>query len=121
MAATITSTAYVLAVPDAEASARWWVDQLGFKLTLAIEGWRFVRRDGCEVRLGSCPEAMSAMGTGDHSYFAYIIVDDVDAFEGELGPNVTRLFASVDRPWGMRELGLRTPDGHRLLLAHTIG
>ncbi|WP_375381455.1 VOC family protein [uncultured Sphingomonas sp.] len=120
MAVTIASTAFVLAVPDAEASARWWIDELGFELALAIESWRFVRRGACEIRLGSCPNAPAAAAIGDHSYFAYIVVDDVETLVRQIGPSVERLFALTDRPWGFREIGLRTPDGHRFMLAQPI-
>jgi hypothetical protein len=27
----------------------------------------------------------------------------------------------ADRPWGMREFGIRTPDGHRIMIAHDMG
>jgi hypothetical protein len=35
------------------------------------------------IMLGSCPDAMKPADLGDHSYFAYFVVDDVDGFYEE--------------------------------------
>ena len=121
MQAAITAAAFVLAAPDAAASTRWWTDESGFEKTRAMGGWRFVRRGMCELRPGSCPDALPAADTGDHSDFAYLVVDDLDAPHARVGPSMERLFAPIDQPWGIRELGPRTPDGHRFMLAQAIG
>ena len=113
---------FVLAVPDAEATAIWWVTAMGFRRTFETRGWVFVQRDDCIIRLGSCPDAPSPADTGDHSYFGYVEVDAVDTYHAEISRNgVDILFAPTDRPWGMREMGVRTPDGHRLMFAEPLG
>jgi len=69
--ATITNHHYVLAVPDAQRTAEFFVDQLGFELRpVNDKGWRFVSKDDFMVMLGSCPEAIHPAKLGDHSYFA---------------------------------------------------
>jgi catechol 2,3-dioxygenase-like lactoylglutathione lyase family enzyme len=103
---------YVLAVPDAEATAAWWVDAMGFTRAFATEGWVFVRRGDCVIRLGSCPDALPPRELGDHGYFGYVEVDALDAFHAEISRNAVDVLAPpTDKPWGMREMAVATPDG----------
>jgi uncharacterized glyoxalase superfamily protein PhnB len=67
--------------------------------------------------LGRCPNVPAASEIGDHSYVAYLRVDDVDAFHRRaIAPGADVMKAPQDEPWGMRELALRSPDGHRFML-----
>ena len=59
--------------------------------------------------LGECRDALPAHELGDHSYFAYLRVDDVDAYYDELKSKRMKLSALATEPWGMREFGVRTP------------
>jgi uncharacterized glyoxalase superfamily protein PhnB len=69
------------------------------------------------VMLGSCPDAIHPTKLGDHSYFAYFVVDDVDRYFNEVrGKGVQTLNSPADKPWGMGEFGLQTPDGHRMMV-----
>ena len=112
----------VLAVHDLERSGAWYEAVLGCRLDHVDPGnWVFAVAGGTTFHLGRCPDAPPAGDIGDHSYVAYLIVDDVDAFHrrAELhGAEVTK--PPTDEPWGRRELALRTPDGHRLMLASAI-
>ena len=116
--ATITLHHYVLAVPDAARTADFFVQQLGFEARpVADPGWRFVARDGFMVMLGSCPDAIPPGQLGDHSYFAYFVVDDVDGYFRQVQAKGTQVSsAPEDKPWGMREFSIRTPDGHRIMV-----
>lgn len=117
----ILATSFVLAVPDAEKTGQWWIDVMGFERVLLIEGWVFVRRGPCLIQLGSCPDALPPRDLGDHQYFGYLVVDAVDDLFFEIvarGADV--LFTPVSQPWGMREMGVRTPDGHRVMLAQRL-
>ena len=117
----ITATHFVLAVPDAVATARWWVDVMGFALAMEPDGWQFVRRDGSMIMLGTCPDAIPPADLGDHSYFAYFEVDDVDAYHAEIGPRGADIVAPpADKPWGMREMAVRSPDGHRMVFGKDL-
>ena len=112
---------YVLAVPDADASAHFYTTVLGFAEAFRGDGWRFVKRDTCMIMLGECPDAIAPSDLGDHSYFAYLVVDDLDAYWDEvrdLGVEVTS--EPADKPWGMREFVIRTPDGHRLMIGQDV-
>jgi catechol 2,3-dioxygenase-like lactoylglutathione lyase family enzyme len=116
--ASLLATSFVLAVPDARATARWWVETMGFEIWLEPEGWAFLRRGACGLRLGSCPDAIDPRNLGDHQYFAYVEIDDVDRYHAEIvAKGADLLFAPTTQPWGMREMGVRTPDGHRLMFA----
>lgn len=112
---------YVLAVPDVRESARFYVEKLGFRIVAEPPGWIFVSRDGCMIMLGECPDDIHPSRLGCHSYFAYLLVNDVDAFHAELlAKGIEPLSAPVDEPWGMRELAIRTSDGHRIKCGQRI-
>lgn len=114
---------YVIAVHDLERSARYYRDVLGFEVVeIGDPGWRFFVRDQCCIMAGECRDALPAGELGDHSYFAYLEVDNIE----ELYETVTARDAIVtkrlrDEPWGMREFGLRTVDGHRMIFGSPIG
>jgi len=58
---------------------------------------------------------------GDHQYFAYVTVENIDAFHAGLLRNETALRdRPTDKPWGMREFGLTTPDGHRIVFGEEL-
>jgi catechol 2,3-dioxygenase-like lactoylglutathione lyase family enzyme len=119
--ARIMGTSFVLAVPDVARTAAWWIEAMGFALRMQPEGWRFVGRDGCTIMLGECPDATPVTDLGDHQYFGYIEIDDLDAYHAEIGGRgVDIMFGPVDRPWGMREMAVRTPDGHRVVFGQEL-
>jgi len=113
---------YVLAVPDLERSAAFYRDVLGFSIQeMGDPGWRMYVRDGCRIMAGECPDAMPAADTGYHSYFAYLEVDDADAWHARaLAAGAEMVKALADEPWGMREFGVRTADGHRIMIGHAL-
>jgi uncharacterized glyoxalase superfamily protein PhnB len=117
----IVRTSFVLSVPDVERAAKYWCDVLGFSLEATHGGWRFVTRDICRVMLGENPGAVAASDLGDHSYFAYIQVTDLDAYFAELtARNAAILSPPADKPWGMREMVVRTPEGHRVMFGQSL-
>ncbi|HET6361932.1 MAG TPA: VOC family protein [Gemmatimonadota bacterium] len=120
--AQIVDSRCVLAVRDLEKSTRYYVDVLGFTLDpIAAAGWSFLSRDSFKVMLGECPGERPAGELGDHSYFAYLLVDDVDEYYREVAARGARVNSSPeDKPWGLREFGLATPDGHRLTCGQPI-
>jgi uncharacterized glyoxalase superfamily protein PhnB len=49
------------------------------------------------------------------------VVDDLDAMHARLVENHAEVLkAPRAEPWGMRELALRTADGHRIMLGQPI-
>ena len=66
--------------------------------------------------LGHCADDLSAEETNNHSYFAYVNckgIDDLYEQYKQRGVDFTQKVA--DKPWGLREFGVRTPEGHRIM------
>jgi uncharacterized glyoxalase superfamily protein PhnB len=108
---------YVLAVPDLAVSSTFYRNVLGFEIRELATGWLMYASGGCRIMAGECRDALPPRELGDHSYFAYFVVDDVD----EYYRRVTALGAEIVKelrtePWGMCEFGLRAADGHRIML-----
>jgi len=120
--AQVVNSRCVLAVRDLEVSTRYYMDVLGFrKDAINAEGWSFLTRDSFRVMLGECVDERPAGELGNHSYFAYWNVEGVDELYEEFvakGAMVTSY--PTDKPWGLREFGLKTPDGHRSVCGETI-
>ena len=113
---------YVIAVRDLNVSAAFYRDALGFEIRLLDDpGWQFFLRDGCMVMAGECRDERPAADIGNHSYFAYLQVDAIDAdFARARDAGAEFIKPLRDEPWGMREFGLRTPDGHRIMFGQEI-
>ncbi|MBY0276393.1 VOC family protein [Candidatus Binatia bacterium] len=109
---------YVIAVPDLARSAHFYGEVLGFEVReVGDPGWRFFVREGCVIMAGECPDALPPAELGDHSYFAYLEVDDVDRWHVDLVAKGVELIKPLrTESWGMREFGIRTADGHRIML-----
>lgn len=120
--AQIINSRCVLAVRDLELSTRYYMDVLGFtRDAIDAPGWSFLTRDSFRVMLGECRNEKPASELGDHSWFVYWNIDRVDDFYNEIvakGALVTS--APMDKPWGLREFTLRTPDGHRIACGEVI-
>ena len=114
---------HVLAVHAARRSADFYVEMLGFKIVAEHNdgGWIFVAKDGCMIMLGECPDDLAPAALGNHSYFAYLKVTDADQYYRHLQSKGAELLSEIsDKPWRMREFGVRTVDGHRLMLGHAL-
>jgi catechol 2,3-dioxygenase-like lactoylglutathione lyase family enzyme len=112
---------YVLAVHDVRRSAQFYVEMLGFQIVQEPPGWIFVKKDNCLIMLGECPDDLPAHALGCHSYFAYLRVEDADSYYQHLKMKGADLMSEIsDQPWQMREFGVRSPDGHRILIGHSL-
>ena len=112
---------FVLAVPDAMATARWWVEVMKFDALRDLGGWVFVKRGRCMIMLGSCPDAIPPAELGDHQYFGYIEFDDVDAYFAEIDREKADIIKQPrTEEWDMREFAVRTPDGHRVMFGQDL-
>jgi uncharacterized glyoxalase superfamily protein PhnB len=112
----------VLAVRNLEESTRFYTDVLGFRRDpIEADGWSFLTRDTFKVMLGECPNEKPASELGDHSYFVYLRVEGLDQLYEELSARGAREIAAPEnKPWGLREFGIRTPDGHRIMFGEPI-
>jgi predicted enzyme related to lactoylglutathione lyase len=118
----ILRTLFVIAVPDLRRSAAFYRDVLGFEIKeMGDPGWRMFARDDCRIMAGQCPDALRPADIGDHSYFAYLVTDDIDAYYERVTSAGTEIIKPlVNEPWGMREFGLRTIDGHRMMIGQEL-
>ena len=112
----------VLAVRDLLVSTKYYMDALGFiKEPIDAPGWSFLTRDKFRVMLGECSHEKPASDLGNHSYFAYWNVDAIDEFYREISKRGALVTSQpANKPWGLREFTLTTPDGHRITCGETI-
>lgn len=117
----VVHTRHVLAVKDLKIAGDYFRDKLGFDLDFTAPGWEFLSFGEFKLMIGECSDALSARETGDHSYFAHCLVANVDEVYAELrsrGAELTQHIA--DKPWGLREFSVVTPDGHRITYGQII-
>lgn len=114
---------YVLAVHDLDRTRDWFVRVLKCTAEDVDPGnWTFCRAEGFTFMIGRCPDAIAPADLGDHAYFAYLFVNDVDAWAAHVEREGAEILkAPTTEPWGVRELALRTVDGHRLMLGQRVG
>ena len=113
---------YVLAVPNLARSEEFYRDVLGFEVReMGDPGWRMFVRDACRIMAGECPDAIPPHDLGDHSYFGYFVVEGVeDYYERARSKGTESVKPLREEPWGMKEFGLRTVDGHRIMIGSDI-
>lgn len=114
-------TRHVLAVKNLKIETDYYLNKLGFDRDFTAPGWEFLSFGEFKVMLGECNDALWAHETGDHSYFAHVLVEDVDSIFEEFKAN-SAVFNShpQDKPWGLREFSVVTPDGHRITFGQEI-
>jgi uncharacterized glyoxalase superfamily protein PhnB len=121
MNSTFLETRYVLAVQNLEVSVSYYKDKLGFTTDWAYDGWHQLRRERFVVMLGECADDRSAFETRNHSYFAYVQVEGIDDLYKELiEKGVDIHYPLGSKPWGMREFGIITVDGHRIMFGQQL-
>ena len=117
----VLSTRHVLAVKDLKESAGYFIDKLGFKRDFTDDGWEFLSLGSFRVMLGECPDEVPARETNNHSYFAYVEVDNVDSLCGDMKERGAEIIHDLeDKPWAMREFGVITPEGHRIMFGQNL-
>jgi predicted enzyme related to lactoylglutathione lyase len=115
----VTRVRFVIAVPDLATSSAYYRDVLTFTIhPLSDPGWLVYTLGACTIMAGQCPDALHPSLLGDHSFFAYVELDDVESYYERVqskGADVSKSLRA--EPWGMREFGVRTIDGHRIMFA----
>ena len=112
----VVHTRHVLAVKDLAVSAAYFKEKLGFDLDFAAPGWEFLSFGDFKVMLGECTDALWAHATGDHSWFAHALVENVDEVYEEIRGRGAEIISPIrTQSWGIREFTVRTPDGHRVV------
>ena len=111
----IVHTRHVLAVKKLAVEAAYYKDKLGFDLDFKAPGWEFLSFGEFKVMLGECSDEMTAEATGNHSWFAHALVENVDEIYAEFNERGATILSPIaDKPWGIREFSVGTPDGHRI-------
>lgn len=117
----VVHTRHVLAVKDLAVAADYFKEKLGFDLDFTAPGWEFLSFGIFKVMLGECSDALWAHETGDHSYFAHCLVENIDQVYEELRSRGAKIIHPIgDKPWGLREFAIVTPDGHRITYGQVI-
>jgi predicted enzyme related to lactoylglutathione lyase len=113
----ITKSMFVIAVSNLKVSSAFYRDVLGFEIQeIPDPGFLFYHCGECTIFAGECPDALPAQEIGDHSYFAYLHVDDIDSYAQSVTVAGAKICKTLrDEPWGMREFGVVTVDGHRIM------
>lgn len=112
----VVHTRHVLAVKNLTAAVEYFVEMLGFDRDLTAPGWEFLSFGDFKVMLGECPEEMSAEATGNHSWFAHCVVENVDEVYEEITSRGAKILSPIrNQPWGIRDFCVVTPDGHRIV------
>ncbi len=114
-------TRYVLVVKDLSKSVNYYKSLLGFETWREGEGFHFLKRGKFSLMLGEYPNDISAFETNNHSYFAYIDVENIDRLYAEFMSKGVENLSEIDvKPWGQREFSLQTIDGHRIMFGQDI-
>ena len=117
----VSKAQHVLAVNDLNASDKYFIEKLGFTLNSRIGGWSFLSLGDFHLMVGDCRGEMLAKDTNNHAYFAYVNCEGIDELFNEYkerGVEFTQTIA--DKPWGLREFGVVTPEGHRIMFGQEI-
>src|SRR5262245_45874862 len=111
----VVRTRHVLAVKDLAVEAAYYIDKLGFDRDFTAPGWEFLSFGDFKVMLGECADEMTAEETGNHSWYAHVIVENVDEVYAEFIARGAEILSKMEnKPWGVREFSVVTPDGHRI-------
>lgn len=110
----------ILRVKDARFSEAFYRDKLGF-----TKDWEHQFEPGFPILMsisnGSVKLFLSEHGgTGTDRADLYLYVPDLNALHGELvSRDITFEQPPTDQPWGVRDMQMRDPDGHRFTFATT--
>lgn len=105
----------VLRVSESVAAEEFYCKGLGFRI---LSSWRpdETRKDPCYMTVARDDARLhvhsfqSGGGLGAGAF--YVFVDDVDAVHAELTSKGMPVSGVMEQTWGMREIGLRDPDGN---------
>lgn len=110
-----------LAVLDLAKSTAYYTSVLGLTIDFTVPGWTFLSRGSFRLMLGECVDAIPPAELGDHSCYAYItIADAAELFNEYHAAGAVFSQELSDKPWGMREFGVRTIDGHRIMFGQEL-
>ncbi len=117
----VAKTQHILAVNDFDSALKYFTEKLGFTLGNIIGGWAFLNLDNFYLMVGDCQGEVPAKDTNNHSLFAYINCEGIDDLYKQYQQQDVQFKQRIaDKPWGLREFEVETPEGHRILFGQTI-
>jgi uncharacterized glyoxalase superfamily protein PhnB len=117
----VTQTRHVLAVKDLAVEAGYYLEKLGFERDFTAPGWEFLSFGTFKVMLGECADEMTAEATGNHSWYAHALIENVDDVYQEFIERGAQILSPIaNEPWGIRDFTVVTPDGHRIVFGQLI-
>ncbi|WP_372787041.1 VOC family protein [Phenylobacterium sp.] len=117
----VTGADFVLAVPSLAEAEPYWCGVLGFEKRGSPPGWLFLALGGQGAMLGECADDLAPAALGSHSYFGYFRLADLDAYARAITERGAIVLAGpADKSWGMREMVVATPAGHRMMFAQRL-
>jgi uncharacterized glyoxalase superfamily protein PhnB len=118
----VVHTRHVLAVKDLKIETKYYIDKLGFDRDFTAPGWEFLSFGDFKVMLGECSDEMTAEATGNHSWYAHALIENVDDVYQEFIERGAQILSPIEnKPWGIREFCVVTPDGHRIVFGQLVG
>lgn len=112
---------HVLAVNDFDPAVKYFTDKLGFTLDNTIGGWAFLHLDNFYLMVGDCQGEVPAKETNNHALFAYVNCEGIDELYEQYKERGVQFNQKIsDKPWGLREFGIETPEGHRIMFGQEI-
>src|SRR4051794_28275789 len=99
----VKSTRFVIAVPDLKASSAFYREVLGFSIhTVPDPGFLFYVSGECTIFAGECRDAIHPSKLGDHSYFAYLEIDNINSYYETVQAKGAKISKTLrDGPWAM--------------------
>ena len=117
----VKQTRHVLAVKDLAVETDYYLNKLGFDRDFTAPGWEFLSFGDFKVMLGHCADEISAEATGNHSWFAHALVENIDEIHQEFIDRGAKILSPIaNEPWGIRDFSVVTPDGHRIVFGQVI-
>lgn len=107
-----TSAATIFQVNNVETSIQYYTAILGFEVAFRYNDLAGLEYGPVLIYLsGPKQDAKKAIGQGS----IYIFIDEVDAYYNDIIAKGALLTISIDdRPYGMRDFGVKDPDGNYL-------
>jgi uncharacterized glyoxalase superfamily protein PhnB len=121
MTFSVTKAQHVLAVDDFEAAIAYFTDKLGFAEYNRVPGWSFLRLENFWLMVGDCRGEVPARDTGNHSWFAYVNCEGIDDLYAQYVAREVAIKEPIaNKPWGLREFLVETPEGHRIKFGQAL-
>jgi catechol 2,3-dioxygenase-like lactoylglutathione lyase family enzyme len=112
----------VLTVHDLERSAAWYSDVLGCQVGEVDPGnWTFCHAGGVTFMLGRCPDVPAAIETRRPQLYRVSPSRRRRCHYRKAVAVRSEVLKDLrEEPRGMREFGLRSPDGHRFMVGQRV-